>query len=84
MSRVRCPSNIFSPQARDFYFLHRWLMREDLDLQYRDIRPTLPFYCNLELVIDGCILPAIFVGNDLLPNLPDWLTYENGDTLHYA
>jgi len=53
-------------------------MREYLDLEFRDIEPTLPFDYSLERVIDDFILLAVFVGNDFLPNLPDLHIHENG------
>jgi len=69
MSHVYCPSNIFSLEAIDFYFLHHLLMPEDLNLEYRDIKSTLPFYFKLDRIIDDCILLTVFVGNDFLPRL---------------
>jgi len=62
----------------NFYLLHLSLMREYLDLEFRDIEHTLPFDYNLERVIDDFILLAVFVGNDFLPNLPDLHIHENG------
>lgn len=53
-------------------------MREYLDLEFRDIEPTLPFEYSLEKIIDDFILLAVFVGNDFLPNLPDLHIHENG------
>ncbi|KAG1834950.1 hypothetical protein DFJ58DRAFT_719318 [Suillus subalutaceus] len=53
----------------DFYLLHLSLMREYLDLEFRDIE---------DRVIDDFILLAVFVGNDFLPNLPDLHIHENG------
>lgn len=53
-------------------------MREYLDLEFREIEPTLPFAYSLERVIDDFILLAVFVGNDFLPNLPDLHIHENG------
>jgi 5'-3' exoribonuclease 1 len=53
-------------------------MREYLDLEFRDIEPTLPFEYSLERIIDDFILLAVFVGNDFLPNLPDLHIHENG------
>jgi 5'-3' exoribonuclease 1 len=53
-------------------------MRKYLNLEFHDIEPTLPFDYNLESVIDDFILLAVFVGNDFLPNLPDFHIHENG------
>ncbi|KAJ7767274.1 exonuclease II [Mycena metata] len=67
-----------SLEAMNFYLLHLSLMREYLDLEFRDIAPVLPFDYNIERVIDDFILLAVFVGNDFLPNLPDLHIHENG------
>src|ERR1700729_2743712 len=70
--------DLLSPEAINFYLLHLSLMREYLNFEFRDIKPTLPFDYNLERVIDDFILLAVFVGNDFLPNLPDLHIHENG------
>ncbi|KAG1852740.1 exonuclease II [Suillus subluteus] len=62
----------------NFYLLHLSLMREYLDLEFRDIADSLAFDYSLERVIDDFILLAVFVGNDFLPNLPDLHIHENG------
>lgn len=62
----------------NFYLLHLSLMREYLDLEFRDIEQLLPFSYSLEHVIDDFVLLAVFVGNDFLPNLPDLHIHENG------
>lgn len=67
-----------SLETTNFYLLHLSLMREYLDLEFRDIEHSLPFPYNLERVIDDFILLAVFVGNDFLPNLPDLHIHENG------
>lgn len=67
-----------SLESINFYLLHLSLMREYLDLEFREIEPTLPFPYTLERVIDDFILLAVFVGNDFLPNLPDLHIHENG------
>ncbi|CAL1717076.1 unnamed protein product [Somion occarium] len=67
-----------SLESINFYLLHLTLMREYLDLEFRDIEPMLPFPYSLEHVIDDFILLAVFVGNDFLPNLPDLHIHENG------
>lgn len=62
----------------NFYLLQLTPMREYLDLEFRDIEPTLPFAYNLEQVINDLNLFAVFVGNDFLPNLPNLHIHENG------
>lgn len=71
-------SLLCSLDSINFYLLHLTLMREYLDLEFRDIEPMLPFSYSLERVIDDFILLAVFVGNDFLPNLPDLHIHENG------
>ncbi|KAF7304085.1 5'-3' exoribonuclease 1 [Mycena indigotica] len=67
-----------SLDATNFYLLHLSLMREYLDLEFREIAPVLGFEYNLERIIDDFILLAVFVGNDFLPHLPDLHIHENG------
>lgn len=78
----------FGPAARkktnvglesiNFYLLHLSLLREYLDLEFREVGPSLPFDYNLERVIDDFIVLAVFIGNDFLPHLPDLHIHENG------
>ncbi|KAH0832839.1 exonuclease II [Lanmaoa asiatica] len=65
-------------ESQNFYLLHLSLMREYLNLEFREIEPVLPFDYSLERVIDDFILLAVFVGNDFLPNLPDLHIHANG------
>lgn len=65
-------------ESINFYLLHLCLLREFLDLEFRDIETTLSFEYSLERIIDDFILLAVFVGNDFLPNLPDLHIHENG------
>lgn len=67
-----------SLESQNFYLLHLSLMREYLNLEFREIEPVLPFAYSPERVIDDFILLAVFVGNDFLPNLPDLHIHENG------
>lgn len=57
-------------EHQKFYLMHLSLFREYLDLEFKDIRLTLPFDYDLERIIDDFILLAILVGNDFLPHLP--------------
>jgi 5'-3' exoribonuclease 1 len=70
--------DLLSLKAINFYLLHLSLMREYLNLEFRDIELTLPFDYNLERFIDDFILLAVFVENDFLPILPDLHIHENG------
>lgn len=53
------------------------MLREYLDLEFKDLEATLPFPYNLERIIDDFVLLAVFVGNDFLPHLPDLHIHEN-------
>ncbi|CAO1627148.1 unnamed protein product [Sympodiomycopsis kandeliae] len=57
-------------ENQNFFLLHLSLFREYLDLEFSDLKSTLPFEYSLERVIDDFILLNIFVGNDFLPHLP--------------
>lgn len=57
-------------ESQNFFLLHLSLFREYLDLEFQELRTTLPFECSLERIIDDFILLNIFVGNDFLPHLP--------------
>ncbi|KAI9509818.1 exonuclease II [Russula earlei] len=65
-------------ESINFYLLHLSLMREYLDLEFREVGRSLPFDYNLERIIDDFIVLAVFVGNDFLPHLPDLHIHENG------
>ncbi|SNX82446.1 probable KEM1 - multifunctional nuclease [Melanopsichium pennsylvanicum] len=57
-------------ESQNFFLLHLSLFREYLDLEFQDLRSTLPFPYEFERIIDDFILLNIFVGNDFLPHLP--------------
>ena len=65
-------------ESINFYLLHLSLLREYLDLEFRDVGRLLSFDYNLERVIDDFIVLAVFIGNDFLPHLPDLHIHENG------
>ncbi|KAF5348594.1 hypothetical protein D9756_009692 [Leucocoprinus leucothites] len=67
-----------SLEATNFYLLHLSLMREYLDIEFRELEQKLPFEYNLENVIDDFVLLAVFVGNDFLPDLPGFHISQNG------
>ena len=53
-------------------------MCEYLNLEFHYIEPTLAFDHNLERVINDFILPALFIGNNFLLNIPGLHIHENG------
>ncbi|GAK62964.1 5'-3' exoribonuclease [Moesziomyces antarcticus] len=59
-----------SLESQNFFLLHLSLFREYLDLEFQDLRSSLPFPYEFERIIDDFILLNIFVGNDFLPHLP--------------
>jgi len=59
-----------SLESQNFFLLHLSLFREYLDMEFQELRSTLPFDYSLERIIDDFILLNIFVGNDFLPHLP--------------
>ncbi|KAF5348519.1 hypothetical protein D9756_009689 [Leucocoprinus leucothites] len=61
-----------------FSILHLSLMREYLDLEFRNLAPVLSFEYSLENVIDDFILLTLFLGNDFLPNLPLFRMQRDG------
>ena len=65
-------------ESINFYLLQLSLLREYLDLEFRDVGRLLPFDYNLERIIDDFIVLAVFIGNDFLPHLPDLHIHENG------
>ncbi|TPX52871.1 hypothetical protein SeMB42_g01129 [Synchytrium endobioticum] len=66
----KTPSASANPDTQSFYLLHLSLLREYLNLEFAQLRETLPFPYDLERIIDDFILMAFFVGNDFLPHLP--------------
>ncbi|BFZ54561.1 exonuclease II Exo2 [Savitreella phatthalungensis] len=68
---------------QNFYLMHLSLLREYLELEFKDMRETLPFDYDLERIIDDFILMAFFVGNDFLPHLPNLHINEGALALMY-
>lgn len=64
--------NQANPESQRFYLMHLCILREYLDLEFRnDLMPVLKDKYDLEKIIDDFILMCLFVGNDFLPHLPD-------------
>lgn len=69
--------------AQNFFLMHLSLLREYLELEFQELRTSLPFEYDLERIIDDFILMAFFVGNDFLPNLPNLHINEGALALMY-
>lgn len=58
-------------EQQNFYLLHLSLLREYMELEFREIADILPFQYDFERILDDFILIMFVIGNDFLPNLPD-------------
>eukprot|EP01102_Stenamoeba_stenopodia_P006731 TRINITY_DN1874_c0_g1_i1.p1 TRINITY_DN1874_c0_g1~~TRINITY_DN1874_c0_g1_i1.p1 ORF type:complete len:1506 (-),score=344.16 TRINITY_DN1874_c0_g1_i1:134-4651(-) len=56
------------PVEDEYLLLHVCLLREYLDLEFRNDTMSFPF--DLERVINDFIMMCFFIGNDFLPSLP--------------
>ncbi|XP_017777725.1 PREDICTED: 5'-3' exoribonuclease 1 [Nicrophorus vespilloides] len=60
-----------APEQTTFFLLHLSLMREYLELEFSQLKTSLPFDFNIENIIDDWVLMGFLVGNDFIPNLPN-------------
>lgn len=58
-------------EQQNFYLLHISLLREYMELEFREIADAMPFKYDFERILDDFILIMFVIGNDFLPNLPD-------------
>lgn len=58
-------------EHQNFFLLHISLLREYLELEFREIADELQFDYDFERILDDFILVMFVIGNDFLPNLPD-------------
>ncbi|BHF73579.1 hypothetical protein SprV_0401666000 [Sparganum proliferum] len=68
--------NVFtakSAKASDmpFCLVHLSLLREYIELEFKDLEKAISFPYNLERIIDDWILLAYLLGNDFIPHLPN-------------
>ncbi|KAK9454235.1 XRN 5'-3' exonuclease N-terminus-domain-containing protein [Dipodascopsis uninucleata] len=61
------PKEIFH---QNFFLLHLSLVREYLEMEFKDMKKDISFKYDFERILDDFILLCIFVGNDFLPNIP--------------
>ncbi|AJR80395.1 Xrn1p [Saccharomyces cerevisiae YJM428] len=60
-----------SLEHQNFYLLHLSLLREYMELEFKEIADEMQFEYNFERILDDFILVMFVIGNDFLPNLPD-------------
>ncbi|KAK9476015.1 XRN 5'-3' exonuclease N-terminus-domain-containing protein [Lipomyces japonicus] len=70
-----------SSGPQQFVLLHLALVREYLEIEFKDVQHVISFPYNFEKLLDDFILLCFFVGNDFLPNLP--LFHINEGVLSY-
>ncbi|KAK9462112.1 exoribonuclease [Lipomyces oligophaga] len=68
---------------QNFFLLHLSLVREYLELEFASLQFGLSFPYDFERILDDFILLCIFVGNDFLPNLPQFHINENALTFMF-
>ncbi|EDK45238.1 5'-3' exoribonuclease 1 [Lodderomyces elongisporus NRRL YB-4239] len=54
-----------------FYLLHLSVLREYLELEFKEIEEQISFEFDFERILDDFILIMYVIGNDFLPHLPD-------------
>lgn len=72
-----------NPDVITFHLLHLSLLRDYLDLEFSELKETLPFDYSLEKVIDDWILMGFLVGNDFIPHIPHFHINKNSLTILY-
>ena len=60
-----------SLEHQNFYLLHLSLLREYMELEFKEIADEMQFEYDFERILDDFILVMFVIGNDFLPNLPD-------------
>ncbi|XP_046850575.1 5'-3' exoribonuclease 1-like isoform X2 [Xenia sp. Carnegie-2017] len=71
---------ISNPEDITFHLLHLSLLREYIDLEFVALK-EISYGYDLEKIIDDWILMGFLVGNDFVPNLPNF--HINHDALPY-
>lgn len=60
-----------SLEHQNFFLLHLSLLREYMELEFKEIADEMRFEYDFERILDDFILVMFVIGNDFLPNLPD-------------
>ncbi|EDO17798.1 hypothetical protein Kpol_541p40 [Vanderwaltozyma polyspora DSM 70294] len=64
-------STLSALDKQNFYLLHLSLLRQYLNLEFKEVADGINFKYDFEKVLDDFILIMFVIGNDFLPNLPD-------------
>lgn len=66
-----------------FYLLHLGLLREYLEMEFVGVREKISFKFDMEKIIDDWIFMCFMVGNDFIPNLPNFHINTNALPILY-
>lgn len=66
-----------------FYLLHLGLMREYLEMEFISVKDQLGFEFDMDKIIDDWIFMCFMVGNDFIPNLPNFHINTNALPMLY-
>lgn len=58
-------------ESQNFFLLHLSVLREYLELEFKEITDSLKFEYDFERILDDFIFVLFTIGNDFLPHLPD-------------
>lgn len=72
---------ITKAEQQTFHLLHLSLLREYLEFEFGVLKEKINFDFDIEQIIDDWILLGFLVGNDFVPNLPNF--HINHDALPY-
>ncbi|KAJ8673539.1 hypothetical protein QAD02_004801 [Eretmocerus hayati] len=75
--------NMLTPEESDFHLLHLSLVRDYLDCEFSPLKTKLKSKYDLEKIVDDWVLIEFLVGNDFIPQLPDFLIVNGALPLIY-
>ncbi|KAL3171352.1 hypothetical protein MRX96_013570 [Rhipicephalus microplus] len=71
------------PEEITFHCLHLSLLREFLELEFQELKKTIPFEFKMDNIIDDWVLMCFLVANDFLSHLPNLYFAHNALSVLY-